>query len=388
VIQIQLERTRKSSSRHSHPWFLWKEVKKPEGRVPPGSVVEIIDSEGRWVGRGFYNGHARVRLRVLTRTLTEPVDEGFFRKRLSAALELRRGVLGLEAVSDAYRVVHSEADGLSGLVIDKLGNQLVIEYFSAGMFRLRHVIEAWLNKEFPGAAIYAMAEHHIQKQESFDLHAASVPAPSVIRENGLQFQVSPGSGHKTGFFVDQRENRQRFAALAKGKRVLDLCCHTGGFSVYAKAGGAASVEAVDLDPEAIAIAQTNAALNGVQIQTTAADVFQWLETAVLEKRRYDLVVLDPPKQTRSSEGIPSALRRYFAMNRRTMDVIESGGILVTCSCSGWIKEETFLELLQDAADKAGRTLQILHLSGAGADHPFLADVPEGRYLKVVWARVI
>src|SRR5262245_17819842 len=236
IPQVRLKIARRSS----HPWIFQKMVEKPAQRVPPGSVVDIIDRDGQWAGRGFYNGHSRIALRVLTSERDEAVDAEFLRRRIGQAIALRRDQLGLDAVTDAYRLVHSEGDGLSGLVVDRFGSTLVLEFFSAGMFRLRDALREILAEHFPGCHFYWFAEEHIQKQESFDCRAPEPPPPGVITEHGVRFRVAPGSKHKTGFFLDQRDNRATLASFCKGKRVLDLCCNTGGFAVQAKARGDAA----------------------------------------------------------------------------------------------------------------------------------------------------
>jgi 23S rRNA (cytosine1962-C5)-methyltransferase len=363
-------------------------VEKPAMRVPPGSVVDIVDRDGQWVGRGFYNGHSRITLRVLTSDPHEAIDAAFLRRMLGQAAALRRDLLGLDAVTDAYRLVHSEGDGLSGLVIDRFGSTLVIEFFSAGMFRLRDALKEVLAELFPGSGLYWFAEEHVQKQESFDCRPPEPPPPGIITEHGVRFRVAPGSKHKTGFFLDQRDNRARLASFCKGKRVLDLCCNTGGFAVQAKVkGGADEVIGVDLDEEALGMARQNANLNQVQVRFIQADLFTWLRDIQPSGQRFDVVVLDPAKQTRDREEIDYALKRYFDMNRLALQAVAPGGIFLTCSCTGLIGEETFLETLRRAAWQAGRTLQVIAISGAAPDHPFQVHVPESRYLKAVFCRV-
>jgi 23S rRNA (cytosine1962-C5)-methyltransferase len=383
VVTLKIER------RSSHPWIFQKMVEKPAGRIAPGSVVEIHDKNGQWVGRGFYNGHSRIALRVLTANADEPVDPDFFARRLAAAISFRRDVLKLDEVTDAYRLAHSEADGLSGLVVDKFGDLVVIEFFAAGMYKQRTVLQDTLKVHFPDARFYWFAEQHIGKQESFDCRSPEPPSPGVIREHGLRFRVAPGSKHKTGFFLDQRDNRRALAEFCGGKRVLDLCCNTGGFAVYAKAlGGAGEVTGVDLDEEAIELAKANARLNGAQVRFVQADLFPWLRDMIPNGERFDVVILDPAKLTRDRESVDQALRKYCDMNRLALQVVKPGGVFLTCSCTGLVSESEFLESLRRAAWQAGRQLQVFRISGAAPDHPFLIHVPEGRYLKAVFACVV
>jgi 23S rRNA (cytosine1962-C5)-methyltransferase len=383
VVTLKIER------RSSHPWIFQKMVEKPSSRIAPGSVVDIHDKNGQWVGRGFYNGHSRIALRVLTANADEPVDADFFTRRLAAAIAFRRDVLKLDGVTDAYRLTHSEADGLSGLIVDRFGDTLVIEFFAAGMYRQRTVLLDALKARFPDARFYWFAEQHVGKQESFDCRSPEPPSPGVIREHGLKFRVAPGSKHKTGFFLDQRENRKTLAEFCGGKRVLDLCCNTGGFAVYAKAlGGADEVIGVDLDESAIELAKGNAKLNGAQVRFVQADLFPWLRDMIPNGERFDVVVLDPAKLTRDRESVDQALRKYCDMNRLALQVVKPDGVFLTCSCTGLVGESDFLESVRRAAWQAGRQLQVFRISGAAADHPFLSHVPEGRYLKAVFARVV
>lgn len=382
-VRLRIER------RSNHPWIYQKMVEKPEPKPKPGSIVDIVDRDGSFAGRGFYNGHSRITLRVLTADPDEAIDEAFFARRIGAAVALRRDLLGLDAVTDAFRVIHSEGDGLSGLVVDRFADTLVIEFFSAGMYKQREVIRRCLLEHFPGSTIYAFAEDHVQKQESFDCPAPPAPAPTVIREHGVQFHAAPGSKHKTGFFADQRDNRLALAAYCRDKRVLDLCCNSGGFAIYAKVvGGAGEVVGVDLDEDILEVARSNAHLNKVKARFVQADIFHWLrDYANNRAEKFDVVILDPAKMTRDREQVIPALKKYLDMNKLAMSALKPGGILLTCSCTGLVSEEQFLDMLRRAAFYAGRTVQVLKVSGAGADHPWQAHVPESRYLKAVFCRV-
>lgn len=382
AVRLKIER------RSSHPWIFQKMVEKPQQRIPNGSIVDIIDRDGTWAGRGFYNGHSRITLRVLTTDPAEMVDASFFDQRISRALSLRRELLRLDEVTDAYRLIHSEADGLSGLVVDRFGSTIVLEFFSAGMYRIRQMLVEILGKHYPGSVFYWFAEEHVGKQESFDCRPPEPPPPGIITEHGVRFRVAPGSKHKTGFFLDQRDNRHYLASICTGKRVLDLCCNTGGFAVYAKTlGKAAEVIGVDLDEQALELARKNAALNSVQARFIQADLFTWLRDILPSGQRFDVVVLDPAKMTRDRESIDLALKKYLDMNRLALQAVAPGGIFLTCSCTGLISEEMFLDTVRRAAWQAGKVLQVIRISGAGADHPFLVHAQEGRYLKAFFCRV-
>ena len=382
VVRLKIER------KSTHPWIFQKMVEKPEAKPRPGSIVDIVDATGHWVARGFYNGHSRIALRVLTEDFEAAVDEAFFRRKIAEAVALRREVLKLDAVSDAWRVVHAEGDGLSGLVVDRYGDLLVVEFFSAGAFRHREWIYSALREQFPGCRFYSFAEEHVQKQESFDFRAPDAPEPSTITEHGLKFRASPGSGHKTGFFADQRDNREYLSQLVKDKTVLDICCNSGGFAIYAKArGGASEVTGIDLDEEILEIARRNAHLNDAKVKFVQSDLFPYLRDAAARGDAWDVVILDPAKLTRDRDQVIAALKKYNDMNKLAMSVVKPGGLLLTCSCTGLVSEEDFLDMIRRAAFFAGRRAQILKVSGAGADHPFMAHVKESRYLKAVFCRI-
>jgi 23S rRNA (cytosine1962-C5)-methyltransferase len=374
--------------RSNHPWIFQKLVEKPASKPRPGSIVEIIGVDGEWIGRGFYNGHSRIALRILETDRDVDVDAAWFARRIAAAVALRRDVLGLDAVSDAWRVVHSEGDGLSGLVVDRYGDLLVVEYFSAGMFRHREWIYDALKQQFPGCRFHAFADELVQKQESFDFRGSEPAQPSIITEHGIRFRADPAGAHKTGFFADQRDNRQWLSQHVAGKRVLDLCCNTGGFGVYAAVRGASDVVGIDIDEDVLAIARGNAKLNEVRVKFVQADIFPWLRDAASRGDLFDVVVLDPAKLTRDRDQVIPALKKYLDMNKLALGAVKPGGMLATFSCTGLVGEDEFLGMLRRAAFYAERTVQVLKVSGAGPDHPFLAQVPESRYLKAVFCRVL
>ncbi len=382
AVRLKIER------RSNHPWIFQKMVEKPANKPKPGSIVEVYDRDGTWCGRGFYNGHSRIALRILSTDPDETIDAAWFARKIAAAVALRREVLKLDAVSNAWRVVHSEGDGISGLVVDRYDDLLVVEFFSAGVFRHREWVFAALEAQFPGCRFWWFADEHVQKQESFDLHQREIPTPAVITEHGIQFRAAPGSAHKTGFFADQRDNREWLSRQVEGKSVLDLCCNTGGFAVYAAARGAADVLGVDIDEDVIEIAKGNAKLNGVRPRFVQADLFPWLRDAAARGEAFDVVILDPAKMTRDREQVIPALKKYLDMNKLALGVCKPGALFATFSCTGLVSEDEFLDMLRRAAFYANRTLQIIKVAGAGADHPWLAHVQESRYLKAAFCRVL
>ena len=382
----------KNAWNSTHPWIFQRLVEKPAQRPKPGSVVDVVGVDGAWIGRGFYNGHSRIALRILERDPAVVVDADWFARKISQAVQLRREFLGLEQVGNAWRVFHSEGDGISGLVIDRYDDLLVVGFFSAGAWRHREWIFNALRGIFPGCRFHSFADEHVQKQESFDYKDTQGTLPATISEYGVKFRADPAGAHKTGFFADQRENREWLSHQCAGKRVLDLCCNTGGFGVYAAVRGAEEVVGIDIDPAVLDIARGNAKLNGLQGKAMPrfiqADIFPWLRDAAQNGEKFDVVILDPAKMTRDREQVINALKKYLDMNKAALAVVKPGGLFATFSCTGLVSEEQFLDMLRRAAFYAGRTVQVLKVAGAGPDHPWLAQVPESRYLKAVFCRVL
>jgi 23S rRNA (cytosine1962-C5)-methyltransferase len=383
----------KNAWHSTHPWIFQRLVEKPAQRPKPGSIVEVVGVDGVWIGRGFYNGHSRIALRMLENDPDSEIDAGWFARRIGEAVRLRREFLKLDDVANAWRVVHSEGDGLSGLVVDRYDDLLVVEFFSAGMYRYREWIFNALREHFPGCRFHSFADEHVQKQESFDYKDTLGTQPAIVSEHGIRFRADPAGAHKTGFFADQRENREWLSWQCAGKRVLDLCCNTGGFGVYAAARGASEVVGIDIDAAVIEIAKENAYLNAALIGShkprfVQADIFPWLRDAALNGEQFDVVILDPAKMTRDREQVITALKKYLDMNKLALGVVKPGGLFATFSCTGLVSEDQFLDMLRRAAYYAGRTVQVLKVAGAGPDHPWLAQVPESRYLKAVFCRVL
>ena len=376
-----------------HPWIYKKMTQAPRGiELAPGSLVEVRDKGGAFVGRAFYHPENTIALRLLTEDRNEAVDADFFRRRLSYAKRLREEVLHLPEYGDSYRLVHAEADLLPGLVIDKFANVLVVEPYVAGWMHVMDWLAEGLHELYPGSTVAVRADPRAASKEgvTFAPLEKRYPAPSHVdvRENGLVYRVDFLTGHKTGFFLDQRDNRARVASFARGRSVLDLCCYTGGFSLSAWRGGADSVEAVDLDEEALSSARANAGLNGADgIRFIHQDAFETLRERQSSKRRYGLLVLDPPKLANGQEEVEKGLKSYYDLNRSAVLAVEPGGVFVTCSCSGAVSEERWRQAVRRAAVDAGVGLTIFHASGAGDDHPVAGDFPQGRYLKVLFARV-
>ncbi len=388
-----------------HPFIYQKMVRGADAAARPGDVVSVYDRAGAYFGRGLYNPRSQIVVRMLTHT-DAAVDDEFWRQRLASAIALRRR-LRLDDVTDAYRLVHAEGDGLSSLIVERYADVLVFEVFSLGMFNLYDKLAALLGEllgpptrsDRPDRAgqqwrTFLRADERIQSIEGFRLPRHSPVAAQgderlVIREHGVRFRVDVRGGHKTGFFCDQRENRRALANLCRDASVLDLCCYTGGFSIYAKLlGGAAEVSGVDLDEAAVAVARENANLNAQRVDFVHADAFTYVRQMLANRRQYDVVVLDPPKFVSSREEYEDGLRKYNDFNALAVQMVRPGGVLLTCSCSGLVTPLAFREVVFRAAHRAGRMLQIFDERGAGGDHPVMMNCPESEYLKTLWCRVM
>jgi 23S rRNA (cytosine1962-C5)-methyltransferase len=374
-----------------YPWIFSKMVMHPRRRPEPGTLVEVW-AKGTFVGRGIYHPDRTLAVRLLTRRPEERLDEDFIFRRLEAAKALREDLLRIPETSDSYRLVHAEADGLSGLVIDKFADLFIIEPFSAGWLTLGPLLAQALQELYPGCRIAFRPDEKTEKAEgvSFGSLSSRYPPPCFtdIREGGLTLRVDFGRGHKTGYFLDQRENRAFAASFAAGKTVWDLFCYTGGFGLAAARAGAAQVVSVDLDEKALQTAEGNARRNGLVVKYIHRNCFDFLREKTTAGERADLIIVDPAKLAAVKEEIPRALKTYNDINRLAIEALRPGGILLSCSCSGLVGEAQFLSVLGTAAKEAGRELQIFRVTGADGGHPWSTDFPEGRYLKAVFARAV
>ncbi|MCA9060584.1 MAG: class I SAM-dependent rRNA methyltransferase [Planctomycetaceae bacterium] len=384
-----------------HPLLYRKRLTKIED-ARPGDLVAVM-AEDRIVGYGVYNPRSEIAVRVLWNTDVFPTDEDWMRK-LRDADQLRRGTLKLAESTNAWRLIHSESDGLSGLVVDQFADVLSAEAFGLGMYQRTQLLMPHLC-EITGAKHWMVrTSPQFVSQEGCDpppLSSANCPSQVVIQEFGTRFRVRFEGGHKTGFFCDQRENRRRLADFCEGASVLDLCCYTGGFSVQASVLGKASeVIGVDLDEEPLKVARENANLNQARVRFVQADAFSYMRDMIRNGRLFDVVVLDPPKLIRTRMEIEEGTRRHYALNRLAMQLVRPGGLLLTCSCAGLLQESEFLNLLYAAVRNSNqsedtdgstrssstppRTARIIARSGAAPDHPVISNCPETDYLKAVW----
>lgn len=364
----------------------------------PGDLVSVYDKAGVRVGAGLYNPRAKIPLRVVCHS-QEPVDESYFETAIRRAAALRKDLCGVDKDTDAYRLINSDGDGLSGLTIDRYTDVLFCEVTSLGIF---HRLPSWLPllHELAGTSkTHIYVDHDLGSLEGIKPSlvkeiVADAPDKVRIREHGVRYEVDFVAGHKTGFFCDQRENRLRFSQLVKGGRVLDLCCYTGGFALAAGyLGGASEVTGVDLDEKAIAQARRNANLNQVspnRMRWVHADAFAYARQMQKNNEQWDVVLLDPPKfvMTRDPEGAAEGRRKYEDLNQLGISLVKPGGLFVTCSCSGLVSLEDFEQHVIKAAHRLNRRLQIFDRTGPGPDHPVYSNCLESRYLKVLWARVM
>lgn len=373
-----------------HPFVYSKRILRQEGGVEDGDLVEIRTREGRPCGYGFAHRSSLIALRVLSLDPDVRPDATWLRERLIAASTLREEVLRLPEVTDAWRCVHAEADGLSGLVVDRYGDGAVASLYSRGWYEWWGEVEPILRASLGVRRVFARVDARTATHEGFDIPAEKQPYHVNVREGDVSFQVDLAGGHKTGFFLDQRDNRAWVASIARGRRVFDGMTYTGGFALQAARQEAASVIGADLDEDAIAQAQRNAKYNKLSVQFEHRDVFDALREMAKAPvdERPDVVVLDPPKWAKSRDGLGAAKVRYRDLNRLGFDAVAPGGIVVTHSCSGLLQEEDFLDVLKNAAGAAEREVQVLRVAGAAPDHPVSLRVPEGRYLKSVALRVM
>jgi 23S rRNA (cytosine1962-C5)-methyltransferase len=376
-----------------HPWVFDASIDHIEGTYQDGDVVEVVTQKKKFIARGIINARSRLRIRLYTWDSGQAIDRQFWADRIRQASEVRR-LLGYDQPQEAARVVFGEADGLSGLVVDRYGKHLVVQVNSLAVATRIDVIVPLLVDLFSPQSVLLRTETGVAADENVQPQQGAIwgeaPDPPVfIEEHGLRYGVDLQTGQKTGFYLDQRENRRAAARYLGGRRVLDLFCFSGAFSLTASAlGGASEVLGIDTSAKAIALARANAELNGISnVHFEQQDGFEALDSLLQQASRFQAIVLDPPKFTRTRKRTQEALRAYHRINRLALQLLEPGGILVTCSCSGAISREDFMMMLSGAAQKTGRTIQVLEQRGASPDHPISPSCPESEYLKCFICRV-
>jgi 23S rRNA (cytosine1962-C5)-methyltransferase len=391
-----------------HPWVFAGAIAGFEGEPADGDEVEIFSHGGNFIARGFYNGKSRIRARLYSWDADRPLDRDFFRERLTQAINLRRDPLRLTPPQppigspgwegSACRLVFSEGDGLSGLTIDQYDRWAVVQFTSLGMAQRKQLWSELLQELVQPAGIFVRTERGIGKLEGLELQDGPLwgdtPAdPVLVREPGpgytVEYLVNIREGQKTGFYIDQRENRQAVARYAEGRRMLDAFCYSGGFGLHAALAGAKEVVAVDSSEAAVELARLNAAQNGIGNYTChQAEVFEFLEAAVRDRQKFDLLVLDPPKFARTQHAVDSALRGYRRLQSLAMLLLNPGGILAVCCCSGLITIDMLEELASQVAAESKRFVQILERRGQPPDHPVAVSCLESAYLKCLVMRVV
>jgi len=308
-----------------------------------------------------------------------------FLEALKQAVQLREEALNLPAITNAYRLIHAEGDGFPGLILDRLGDAIVAQVASLGMRKQLEPLGEWLLSHYKNSRLILLQDKEWAEREGMEKLPHAHPIATTVHEHKIRYAVQAGTGHKTGFFADQRDNRLLVRSLAKDRSVLDLCCNSGGFAMNAVLGGAKRVLAGDLDEVMVEHTTQNARSNKLQLKAVHADAFDMLRDA--QPGDHDLMILDPPKWVANKTQVDAGLARYFDLNRLGIEKVARGGIVMTCSCSGSVSEERFVRMLRDAAAAARRDVRILHLRSAGADHPVALECPETRYLKVATLQV-
>ena len=385
---VTLRKTRETRVRGGHPWIYASEIERVDGEFTDGDIVNVADFRGKFIGRGFYNPRSQISLRVLTRN-DEPCDRAFFEKRVRDAWEYRK----LLCDPDSCRLIYSESDFLPGLVVDKFADVLVLQSLSLGIERIKDMLCDILMEVVSPRGIYERSDVPVRRLEGMELTTGllrgEVPDRVEMKENGITFMVDVKNGQKTGFFLDQKENRAAIAPLCPGARVLDCFCHNGSFSLHAAKYGAASVLGVDISEEALDAARENAQLNHFhQVSFEAHNCFDHLRELTDQNEQFDLVILDPPAFTKNKAALPAALRGYKEINLRGLKLVRPGGFLVTCSCSQHVLPDAFLDIVNQAARDAKKRIRLVEFRTQGKDHPLLPQSVETKYLKCAILQVM
>lgn len=377
-----------------HPWVYAQAVGKVEGEPTAGDFVDVLDPQDNWVGAGFYSPSSAIAARILSRVQGEAIDRAFFRERFARALAFRRDRLGLpDAQTTGYRLVHSEGDGVSGLVVDIYGDSAVVQLLTAGIQRrARDVLEALREVTGVRSIVELASGEHLEKEglppQSGAIHGLSIEQLQFT-ERGFEYRLPIESAQKTGFHFDQRDNRARLETLCAGRRVLDACSYVGAFALAAARGGASEVLALDRSEAALSVAQDTAARSGVadKIRFQRGDLKRVLPELIAAGERFDVIVLDPPKLAHSVKHLDRARKAYRAWNAFAFSLCSADAVLVTCSCSAAMQGHDFLRTLALASADARRDAALFALGQQAADHPTPAAFEEGRYLKAAFMRV-
>lgn len=384
--QLIIKQGKEKALRRRHPWVFTGAVHKIKGKPGLGDTVELVDQKGDFLGRAAYSPHSQICARVWSFDPAEEIDDAFFHRRITRAKALRDAII--PAQTSGYRLVAGESDGLPGVTIDVYANWIVCQLLSAGADTQRGSLLNALKDIYPDFSIYERSDVDVRKKEGLEpvtglLHGNQQPEPLIIEENGLKLWVNIKEGHKTGYYLDQRDARQSIQKYCAGKSVLNCFSYTGGFGLYAAAAGASKVTNIDMSQSALDIAQQNLQLNQLEtpVEQVKGDVFKLLREYQQEGRRFDVIVLDPPKFVDSKASLTRACRGYKDINRLAAELLAPEGILLTFSCSGLLSTELFQKVVADGALDAHRDMHIIERLFQAPDHPVSMPYPEGLYLK-------
>ena len=394
---LQLKPKREKPVQNRHPWVFSGAIRQVKGEPQPGDLVEVVAHDNEWLATGYYNPHSQIRVRLLSWEEADTVDEGWWRGRLAAALA-RREALALAPETTAYRLVYAESDRLPGLVVDGYGDFLVLQALTLGIERRKEMVSGLLAELLAPAGIVERSDVDVREKEGLAqekglLWGEAPPEELVVQEHGHRFGVDLMAGHKTGLYLDQRENRALVGQrrFLEGKEVLNVFAYSGGFAPYAAAAGARAIVNLDSSAAALAQAERNMALNGYERPDdgyVVGDAFQVLREYRDSGRQFDAIILDPPKFAHSRRDVQGATRGYKDLNWLAFRLLRPGGILATFSCSGAISADLFQKVVFGAVVDAERDAQILYQMGQAPDHPVLLTFPESAYLKGLLVRVV
>ncbi len=385
---IHLKPGRERSILNHHPWVFSGAVASVEGEPQSGDTVQVYTSQTECVALAAYNPASQIVARVWTWDPSESVNEAFFVSRIKRAIQMRQGFIEPH-LTNAYRLIFAESDGLPGLIADKYADVIVIQILTAGAERWKETFCNILMDQLKPTSIYERSDVEVRRLEGFEekcglLAGASISENVLIRENGLSFEIDPVKGQKTGFYLDQRENRLRLLKYVKDKRVLNCFCFTGGFTIYAFKGGAGEVTSIDSSEEALTLARRNLVHNKMQEMNAIwqeGDVFEELRKCRDKNQSYDVIILDPPKFAPTAALVEKASRAYKDINLLAFKLLNPGGILFTFSCSGGVSSDLFLKIVSGAAVDAWADIQLLETMIQAPDHPIVLNYPESAYLK-------
>lgn len=387
MYKVYLKRNEEKKILNGFPWVFANEVYKIEGKDKQGSVAEVVSFDGRFVGIGYINHLSKIIVRMLS-LKNEVVDDKFYYDRIKAAVDFRKE-LGYD---DNYRAVFSESDMLPGLIVDKYGDYLSVQFLTLGVEVRRETIINALVKIFSPRGIYERSDVAVRHKEGLEekkgvIYGEFEPTVTII-ENGVKMLVDLENGQKTGYFLDQKENRDNLKFYVKGKTVLDCFCNVGGFSMCAAKYGATEITSVDISETALDYVRRNAKLNGFSVNTVCADVFEFLRECRKEKKKYDVVILDPPAFTKTADTVKNACKGYKDINIQALKIVEKGGYLITCSCSQHLSVKMFTDMIEESVFESGVRVKTVELRFQGKDHATLIGTEQSLYLKVAVLKIL